>query len=312
MADLRAFALTTVAVVALSSAAFAADLLPPPPAMEPPPPPISAPEMGGWYIRGDVGVGVNNIAGAQTSPTGLSTLGAGDVGDESWNSTDMSQSALFDVGVGYQVNPWFRADVTGELRGGSSFSSMQVINVSSGPDKGYQAADFYKGNVSSALAMINAYADLGTWYGVTPYVGAGVGVAFNKFSGGIDQGQIGAVGGVGPISPSGGTLSGGNTTNLAWALMAGFDFNITHNLKLELGYRYLDYGKFKSGGSSCLSGNGAAGSFSVANCGGAPFSVASKELTSNDFRLGLRYYFDTAAPAPAPMPMQDAPLVRKY
>jgi len=306
MADLRAFALGAVALAALSGAAAAADLLPPPPAYEPPPP-ISAPEMGGWYIRGDVGVGVNNVAGAQTNPTGLSTLPAGDSGSESWYNNAISDAALFDVGVGYQVNNWFRADVTGELRGSAGYSGLQVINIAAGPDAGYQAADFYKGNLSSVLGLVNAYADLGSWYGVTPYVGAGVGVSFNHFSGASDQGQIGAAGGLGPVSPSGGVFGASTTTNLAWALMAGFDYSINHNLKLELGYRYLDYGKFRSGGSSCLSGNGAAGSFNVANCGGA-FTVASKELTSNDFRLGLRYYCDS----PAPLPPPEAPLVRKY
>ena len=38
--------------------------------------------------------------------------------------------------------------------------------------------------------------------------------------------------------------------------MAGLDFNVTQNLKLELGYRYLDYGKFKSGASNCFNGTG--------------------------------------------------------
>ena len=307
MVSLRALALTTVAVAALTSAASAADLLPPPPAVDAPAPyPVA--DTSGWYLRGDVGVGANAIGGAKTNPTGISTLGTGDVGSEVWDGVDVSHSALFDAGVGYQFNNWFRADVTGELRGGASFSGLQVINVASGPDAGYQAADFYKGNLSTALAMVNAYADLGTWYGFTPYVGAGVGVAFNHFSGGLDQGQIGAVGGVGPVSPSGGVLGASTTTNLAWGLMAGVGFNVTRNLKLELGYRYLDYGKFTSGGSSCLSGSGSAGTYSLANCGGKPFSVASKELTSNDFKIGLRYYFD----APTPAPAYEQPLVRKY
>ena len=34
--------------------------------------------------------------------------------------------------------------------------------------------------------MFNGYADLGTWSGVTPYVGAGVGFAYNKLSGFTD------------------------------------------------------------------------------------------------------------------------------
>ena len=82
--------------------------------------------------------------------------------------------------------------------------------------------------------------------------------------------------------------------------MAGADFNITRNVKFEFGYRFLDYGKFTTGDAHCLS-PGTPGGFS--GCG---FKVASKELYSNDFRIGLRYYFDSPAPAP------EMPLVRKY
>jgi opacity protein-like surface antigen len=300
MVDLRAFALTTVAVVALSSAASAADLLPPPPAMEPPPPIVV--DAGGWYLRGDVGVGFNNYAGASISPSPLNGFAAGQANDN-WYNSAMSEAALFDLGVGYQVNRWFRADVTGELRGGSEFSGLEVLNVTGGNSAGYQAADFYRGHLSTVLGMVNGYVDLGTWMGITPYVGAGLGVAFNNFYGGTDNGVISQPGGA--SSPSGGVFGSSTKANFAWALMTGFDMDITHNLKLEVGYRYLNYGKFQSGASQCLSGNGNAGSFAAANCGGG-FALASKTLSSNDVRIGLRYYLDSPPPPP------DMPLVRKY
>jgi opacity protein-like surface antigen len=298
MVDLRAFALTTVAVVALSSAASAADLLPPPPVVEPPPPVV---DVGGWYLRGDVGVGFNNVTGASTTPSPLNGFAAGQANDN-WYNSAVSEAALFDLGVGYQVNRWFRADVTGELRGGSEFSGLEVLNVTGGNASGYQAADFYRGHLSTVLGMVNGYVDLGTWAGITPFVGAGVGVAFNNFYGATDNGVI-TNGGA--SSPSGGVFAASTKTNFAWALMAGFDMDITHNLKLEVGYRYLNYGTFQSGTSQCLSGNGASGSFASANCGGG-FAIASRTLSSNDVRVGLLYYFDTAPPP------VEAPIVRKY
>jgi opacity protein-like surface antigen len=300
MVDFRAFALSAVAVVALSGAAAAADLLPPPPAMEPPPPLIST-DMGGWYLRGDTGVGFNNSVSASTTPSPLNSFAPGQANDN-WYNTALSEAALFDIGVGYQVNRWFRADVTGELRGGSEFSGLEVLNVTGGQNAGYQAADFYKAHVSSLLGMVNGYVDLGSWYGITPFVGAGVGVSFNRFYGGTDNGVIST--GFGS-SPSGGVFGTGTKTDLAWALMAGFDMSVARNLKLELGYRYLNYGKFKSGASQCLSGNGNVGSFNSVNCGGG-FAVASRTLSSNDFRIGLRYYLENDVPPP------DVPLVRKY
>ena len=291
MVDLRAVALTAVAAVALSRAASAADLLPPPPAMEPPPLVV---DIGGWYLRGDTGVGFNNSACASTSPSPLNGFAAGQATDN-WYNSAISEAALFDLGVGYQVNRWFRADVTGELRGGSEFSGLEVLNVNSGANAGYQAADFYRSHLSTVLGMVNGYVDLGTWMGVTPYVGAGLGVAFNNFYGGTDNGVITTGGASFALRRRFGAST---KTNFAWALMTGFDMDITRNLKLEVGYRYLNYGKFQSGSSQCLSGNGAAGSFAPPTAAAASH-LTSKTLSSNDVRIGLRYYLDAEAPAAA-------------
>lgn len=309
MVSLKAVALTAVAVAALTGVASAADLLPPPPAMEPPPPAYSE-GSSGWYLRGDVGAGFNNSPNFVTSPD---ALGVGQAtgflspnSSEGYYNPTMSESMLFDAGVGYQVNNWFRADVTGELRGGAQFSGLEVVNdAGAGLNPPKQFSDFYHANVSSYIGMLNGYADLGTWYGISPYVGAGVGVAYNRVSGATDIGGA-AIGAGSPISAVGGYLPNASKVNFAWALMAGLDFSVTRNLKLELGYRFLDYGKFSSGVSNCLAGPGGA-SFAAANCSGGGVKLSSRELTANDFRIGLRYYLDSPAPAP-----YEGPLVRKY
>ena len=74
--------------------------------------------------------------------------------------------------------------------------------------------------------------------GITPYVGAGVGFAYNKLFGLTDTGY--AFTGRRRLSPTGGYSDDGGKRNFAWALMAGLSFNVTQNLKLDLGYRYLD------------------------------------------------------------------------
>jgi len=291
MVSLRALALTAVAVAALSGAASAADLLPPPPAE---PAPYVVNDTSGWYLRGDVGVGVNNNPHASTAPN--PTAGIPGATDAFYNPT-LSESAIVDFGVGYQFNKWFRADVTGELRGGSSFQGLEVCSNCTGA--GNQLSDFYRGNLSSYIGMLNGYVDLGTWYGFTPYLGAGAGFAYNKISGLTDQGfNYTAFAGF----PTGGYFGDSGSTSFAWALMAGTSFDVTRNLKLELGYRYLNYGSFKSGGSNCLSGQ-ATPTFNCQN-----FNVKANQLAANDFHIGLRYYFDT----PAPAPVYEQPLVRKY
>jgi opacity protein-like surface antigen len=299
MGSLKALFLVSGAVIGMTTLARAADLLPPPPPMEPAPL-----EYSGWYLRGDVGVGVQtgNI-NLNLSPNPLIGLPA-DAFNSFYNPS-ISAAALFDVGVGYQINNWLRFDVTAEYRGGSHFQALEQVGI---PSQSTQFADFYRADVSSFIGLFNGYVDIGTWYGVTPFVGAGVGFANNHLSGLTDTG-FAYVGPAANGSPTGGYSSDGSKTSFAWALMTGVDFNVTQNLKLELGYRFLDYGALKSGVSHCFNGTGAGGGFSVANCGGSGnFLSTNRELYSQDFRLGLRWAFaDVPTYEPEPQP-----LVRKY
>jgi len=303
MAKFKAFIIASGALFALARSAAAADLLPPPPALEPPPPVM---EFGGWYLRGDVGMGWNATAPSlAVSPDPLAVGIAGGTLDSAatntFNNSTISASGIFDFGFGYQFNSWFRADVTEELRGGAGFQTLEVLNepnIVGSNTSSQQYADFYRANLGSYVTMFNGYADLGTWSGITPYVGAGVGFAYNRLFGMTDTGTAFSNG---VLSPVGGYLEDGGKWNFAWGLMAGLSFDVTQNLKLDLGYRYLDYGKFTSGVSHCLNGTGTGTGFS---CQG--YTVYSKnELASNDLRIGLRWMIGENAPAPAP-------LVRKY
>jgi opacity protein-like surface antigen len=302
MGSLKAIFLASSAVIGMAGFAQAADLLPPPPPMEPAP--MAAPEYSGWYLRGDVGMAIQT-GNLSPSITPNPLIGAPADAFNSFYNPSLSASALFDVGIGYQINNWLRFDVTGEYRGGSQFQALEQVAI---PSLGYQNADFYKGSVSSLVGLVNGYVDLGTWYGITPFVGAGVGVANNRLTGMTDAGGF-TYPGNGLGFPTGGYFSDGSKTNFAWALMAGLDFAVTQNLKLELGYRFLDYGKLQSGGSNCFNGTGANGGFSIGNCGGSSNSLTTHDLMSQDVRLGLRWAFsDTPTYAPEP----EQPLVRKY
>ena len=313
MARTFAITLASAAFIAVGSAAYGADLLPPAPSLEPLPP--AAPEFNGWYLRGDIGIATNaesiNLKNTPDPiPLGLGSgyLSAG--ANAAFNNTTLSSSGFIDVGVGYQFNPWLRGDVTFEYRDGGQFQSAYNINNPGafGTNTPTQFTDFYRANLSSAIAMANVYADLGTWYGLTPYVGGGLGVANNRLYGMTDQGVQNYNTAMGAFTgSSGGFFSNGNSTNLAWALMAGLDFKIAENVKLELGYRFLDYGKITSGGSNCINGMGTGSGFGSTSCNAArPNYVSSTStLASNDFHVGLIWFLEPTAPPPAP-------LVRKY
>lgn len=283
MASFKALCLAGVACLAVTATAHAADLLPPPPPVEapyyPPPPPVIG---GGWYLRGDVGVGISQLRDETNSFTTP-------VPDFSREGSFLKEAATFGAGAGYQLNNWFRADVTGEYRTSARYAAFE--NYTGSPNcltgSGYFCLDGYSGSVHSAVFLVNGYVQLGTWYGLTPYVGGGAGVSLNTFSGLTDYG----------ITNSGafGQAADRTSSHFAWAVMAGVSYDLTPNLKLDLGYRYLDMGRISSNSIECSVN------------AGCPHEIQSYKLTSHDIRLGLRYTFADLIPY-----QPQLPLIRKY
>ena len=88
-------------------------------------------------------------------------------------------------------------------------------------------------SVKTYTAMVNVYKDLGKFGNVTPYVGAGIGVAYNQMSEVYFTGN--------PALTN--RIAGDNDIALAWSLMAGIGYQISDRAILDVGYRYLDTGK---------------------------------------------------------------------
>jgi opacity protein-like surface antigen len=266
----------TLIAAAASSGALAADLLPPPPPLEPPPPPPI--QFNGWYLRGDVGVGLNQMDDFRSNLLPVNALG-GIVPPVGLVSQSLGDSGLIGAGFGYQFNNWFRVDLTGEYRGSGAYRVVETYSL------GCPAAfclDTYTANITTALFMGNGYIDLGTWRGITPYVGGGVGVAFHRFGTLTD------------IGLGQGFARDKTQDNFTWAVMAGLAYNITPNLKIDLGYRYIDMGRITSEPIACTQ---------ITSCF---FETQSYRAASHDIRIGFRYVFADLLPPPPP------PLVTKY
>ena len=93
----------------LSSMAFAADM-----AIAPPPMLRAAPvaDFGGWYLRGDIGFSNQRVESIRnTNPALYPNLLS--ISEQ----TGFDTAGIFGLGVGYQFNNWFRADITGQYRG---------------------------------------------------------------------------------------------------------------------------------------------------------------------------------------------------
>lgn len=256
----------------LSSAAFAADMPIAPPPQYYAPPPVE--EFGGWYLRGDIGLTAsrgklhNNIYDTLPATASLQQLGQGFSGGTSYG-----------LGIGYQFNNWFRADITGEYRSKVNFSGTDFVTYTPG---GFQT-DVYSGGYSSWVGLVNAYVDLGTWWCVTPFIGAGVGAAHIQTTGIQDFGLANG-------NPGSYFAHGASTTNLAWAAHAGLAYRVTNNLTIELAYRYLDMGTAVHGYGQSYDGT---------NAGLSSFQY--RDLTSHDVRLGLRWTCCEVPPPPPPL-----------
>src|ERR1700674_1180232 len=165
------------AATLLSSMAFAADM---PSIMSAPmyaPAPVE--DFGGWYLRGDIGFSNQSVKKLDwfSYPTLLSLN----------QNTGFDTAGIFGLGAGYQFNNWFRADVTGQYRGKSNFHGTDVF-VFSNAGAPTAGADTYTASKSEWLALANAYVDLGTWWCVTPFIGAGVGFSRVSISNFTDTG----------------------------------------------------------------------------------------------------------------------------
>lgn len=280
------------AVSLLSTATLAADLPPP----LPPPPMMRAPvvETGGWYLRGDVGVGMQNFKTFDFTQTNVAS---GAVWPASWriDVKDIKDTMFIGFGIGYSWNNWLRFDVTGEYRADVKFKAVGSYSEFCFP--GQRCFDAYDGDHSAFVGLINAYLDLGTWWCVTPFIGAGVGGAFHRTAALTDVG-LGRDSGGFPISVLGFADKDHTNWSFAWALHAGLAYTVNNNFKVEFAYRYLNMGNAQTaevlcGASGCGNGSGPRASYTLTN------------FDSHDFRIGLRWMLQPE------QPMYPPPLMRK-
>jgi opacity protein-like surface antigen len=265
------------AATLMSSAALAADMaIAPPPAYGPP----VVEDFGGWYLRGDIGFSNQRVSRLNNALDANATT--------SVQTLNFNTAGIFGLGVGYRFNNWFRADITGEYRGNSQFFGTDAITFAGG-----FGTDTYHATKSEWVVLGNAYVDLGTWWCITPFIGAGVGGARVSINGFTDQGITTPVPGPGPALAS--LAFGDNVSrwNFAWALHAGVAYRVTPNFTVELAYRYLDMGNGLTGDLRAFDGTN-----NINN------PTTFRSITSHDLKIGVRW--DLADP-----PVYQPPLIRK-
>ena len=237
----------------------------------------------GWYLRGDLGYQVDTkYRGTVTGGTNpFQGLAAFTPSGSLANQNDFSKMTA-SIGAGYHLNDLFRVDFnlatfgqkspsqggvfTGGCDGTRTFTTITyVAGVPVLPGTTASGADSVDCNGaisvknSMYLGMLNGYVDLGTFAGFTPYVGAGLGLAYTKqtaSANGRCRGSQVVAGVAGVVETTNTFVCDGQTSytapavdvallnykedqwSLAYALNAGVGYQVAKNLTLDVGYQF--------------------------------------------------------------------------
>ncbi len=154
----------------ISTSAFAADM----PQPLPPPqiayqPIVMEQPTGAWYLRGDIGIGIISQRSSLFQQNPRQQPATSPFDTHRWPTP-----SFFGVGVGYEFNNWLRFDVTAEYRTRAAVNAFGIYTFGGGA-----FGDQYKAFLKSDVFLANAYIDLGTWNCLTPFIGFGIGGAYN-------------------------------------------------------------------------------------------------------------------------------------
>jgi opacity protein-like surface antigen len=230
----------SLALPALASPALAADYEPPV-VVDQPVEEVPVEVGSGWYLRGDIGYNFSDNADGDFDYRTFDPI-TGTYGASAFDSASLDNQITWGLGFGYHFTDMVRADVTvdGFKMGfdGATSSAAPCVDTAAFPayaGTGCRSEDSATASVLSFMA--NGYVDLGTYVGFTPYVGAGLGYSY------VDWSSLGSstfcTGGTCPAALVAATSSPGEQSwRFTYALMAGLAYDVTNNVKVDLGYRY--------------------------------------------------------------------------
>lgn len=169
---------------------------------------------GNCYIRGDVGYAFSEHVAADQSKNAPT------------HNEDFENGYFLEGGYGCSFTRRLRAEVVFGYQIEKDFTGTQAATP---------LTNIVSTSVTSHTLMANFYLDLGNYRRLKPYIGAGIGMAYNV----MDD--------VGPGTNNGLYIDGGEDLAFAWSVMAGVGYQLTPKTMLDVGYRYLDVGSVSSG-----------------------------------------------------------------
>lgn len=193
----------------------------------------------GWYLRGDLGYRINRMDNVDA----LEAVG----------SHSIDKAVSVGVGAGFK-HRWFRGDMTIDYSAPAKAKATTQAAV---------GQPQYTTRIETTAFLMNGYVDLGTWYGLTPYAGAGAGVSFLRT---YDYRNT--------ALPASELVPVAQKWNVAWAAMAGISYRIKPRWEIDVGYRYLSLGNAVSAGDS------------------TEYPTTFRNITAQEVRVGFRYHLD--------------------
>lgn len=230
-------AASVLCVMALSSFAVAGDFY------------LSG-QVGGSFQANDSGAYGNNIAVDPDFP----------------GSFEADTGVVGAIGVGYTINEQFRV----EGRIGYRNSDINDSQIGTGARAGEEY--ILDGSIESTTFTIEAFYDFTNSSPITPYIKAGVGVAYNEYSA-----RLGGAG-VAVFDAFDGTIDGyydnyadGDSTEFTWNIGAGATYAVTERLSIFTEYQYGFFGDVNTGQDAFTDG----------------FEI--EDIASHEISIGLRF-----------------------
>lgn len=194
--------------------------------------------------------------------------------------TNFGTAAMEGVKLGYHLNQNVAVDLAYNHRG--NFSSDREYSLSNPvlyPTPTIGEEFKFRDIQSNSLMFDLTLNPTVNWCGFTPYVSAGIGVARNEI-GSLENRQLFTASGSRPqtfdLQVPGATVS-----SFAWQAGVGVDYAITCPLHINLGYRYVDLGKFETADSVVDRISGSSGSIQPFEANHVGFNEVYAGLTYN-------------------------------
>ncbi len=224
-------------------------------------PMAAVPATGNCYVRADVGYSGSADPDVTWPVTDAVT---GDFIADHVRNINFEDTWFAEGGIGCGTGHGFRGEIVVGYHGDHKYDGEPPLWQ---PVPGPFFQDPLHTSITSYTLMLNGYKDLGTYRGFTPYVGAGIGVAYNI----VDDVYFTE----NPALTN--QIRGGRDIAFAWSLMAGVGYQLTSRATVDVGYRYIDFGKAASERSDTA--------FFVNP------RVNFDDLAAHEVKVGLRYNF---------------------